>query len=176
MFWWVSHDSATVKTVGTICVRFEHRMHETVRTNFLQIFSQRMCPNHLILPKTLGLMRLSRFHHYENRMYELGLSLAPDAWNCANKLSGDFVATNVLNPLYLTQNLCFHAFRVTLPLWNQQAQARSGSCIECMKPCERSVWRFFFRNKNTQSSSLVTRLMFWCISHDFTTLKTVGTN
>ena len=152
MFWWVSHNSATVKTVGTICVRFVHWMHETVRTNFLQIFSQRMaqttlfdpkplvwcvsrdfttmkteCTNwvwvlhrmhetvrtnfleillqqtcliQFIGPKTCVLMHFTWLCRCAISRHKLGPDLALNAWNCANEVSEDFFATKMPNPAH----------------------------------------------------------------------------
>jgi len=65
-----------------------HRMHETVRTNFMEIFSKRTSPIHLI--RLYVSMRFARFCHCENGRYEVVQSRAPDARNPANKFCGDF--------------------------------------------------------------------------------------
>ena len=77
-----------------------HRMHETMRTDFLEIILQRTCPIHLIRPKTLISMHFVRFNQSENGKDELGPGCAPEARNCANELFGDYLAMNVPNPPY----------------------------------------------------------------------------
>ena len=100
VFWWVLRDFASIKTTGTNRVRVVQRMHVTMRTNFLSIYSQWPCRIHLIRPKTHVLMRFERCLECENGRYQQGLGCAPNARNCANELSIDLLASNVPNLPY----------------------------------------------------------------------------
>ena len=75
---------------STNLLRLVHRMHETVRKTYLQIFWLRMCPIYLIRPKTHVLMHFARFCQYHNGKYELAPGCKTDARNCANELSCGF--------------------------------------------------------------------------------------
>ena len=71
------------------------------------IFSQQTCSIHHIRPKTHVLMCLTWFSHCENNRCKLGLSHAPDAWNCANELSGDFFHSKCAHFILLDSKLMF---------------------------------------------------------------------
>ena len=100
MFWCVFNDSSSVKIVGTERDWVVHRMHETVRTNFLSIYWHQTCQIYLISPKTHILKSFAWFCEYENDRNELGTGFAPVARYCSNKLSVDLFATNVPKPPY----------------------------------------------------------------------------
>ena len=175
MFWWVSHDFATVNTVVTICVRFMHRMHETVRTNNLEIFHNECAQTTLFDQKFLFRCVLRDFTTMKTENTN---------WVWVLHRMHETVRTNFLE--ILLQQTCLIHFigPKTFVLMHFTWLCRCAISRHKLVPdqalnawnCANEVSKDFFRNKNIQSSSLVTRLMFWCISHDFTTLKTVGTN
>ena len=78
MFRCVLCDLTKVKTGRTNLVWAVQQMHETVRTNFEEIISQRTCPIHLIRSKTLVSLSFVRFNRKGNGKDEVDLCWAPD--------------------------------------------------------------------------------------------------
>ena len=107
MFWCVSRDFDNGKMAETNMVRVVHRMHGTMWTNILEIFSQRTCSIHLIRHKIHLLMRFARFWQCENGRYKHGSGCAPDARNYVNELFVDFFRNKLAQSTLLDPKLMF---------------------------------------------------------------------
>jgi hypothetical protein len=86
-----------------------------------------------------------------------------------NKVASEFFATNAPDPLHLTQNSCFWAFRTVSLLHG--GRCKTGQTGGINAKVRKTKLRWNFSHEHTQSTPFDPKFMFWGVSDRFGTAR-----